>query len=154
MRDSIAACTGDHGIVYEDTRNWCLGWRPTTDPNCTKQAEYEYESAESIQAQPVEGRLKTYGGGGYILRLRGFIDDLKAKIVLLKEENWVNNRTRSLHVEFSVYNPQVSIKEGQFRSFERKLNSYIFQNISGKPFWVGSNNCRVCGWWDPGVLED
>ena len=36
VRDSIASCIGDGGILDEDTRNWCLGWNPTTDPNCTK----------------------------------------------------------------------------------------------------------------------
>ena len=51
--------------------------------------------------------MRNYGGGGYVLRLKGYIDDLKANIETLKEEKWVNNRTRALIVQFSVYNVQV-----------------------------------------------
>ena len=39
----------------------------------------------------------------------GFIDDLKKKIELYQERKWLNNRTRSAIVEFSVYNAQVNI---------------------------------------------
>ena len=41
--------------------------------------------------------------------MRGYIDDLKDKIKLLQEVKWVNNKTRSLMLEFSVYNAQVNI---------------------------------------------
>ena len=51
--------------------------------------------------------MRTYGGGGYVLRLTGYIGDLKDKLTKLKYENWVDNRTRALIVEFSVYNAQV-----------------------------------------------
>ena len=55
----------------------------------------------------VNGR--TYGGGGYILELRGYIDDLQNKIKLLQQVKWTDNRTRSLILEFSSYNAQVNI---------------------------------------------
>lgn len=49
-----------------------------------------------------------YGGGGYVLRLTGFIDNLAKKIQLLKESNWIDNRTRGVFVEFNTYNAQVN----------------------------------------------
>ena len=52
-------------------------------------------------------KVRTYGGGGYILSLTGYIGDLKDRIQLLKDNNWVDNRTRALLVEFSTYNAQV-----------------------------------------------
>ena len=58
-------------------------------------------------AAGVNGR--TYGGGGYILELRGYIDDLQNKIKLLQQVKWTDNRTRSLILEFSSYNAQVNI---------------------------------------------
>ena len=53
--------------------------------------------------------IRDYGGGGYVLRLKGYIDDLKDRIRLLQEVKWVNNATRATIVEFSVYNAQVNI---------------------------------------------
>ena len=49
-----------------------------------------------------------YGGGGYVLRLTGFIDVLSKKLRLLKEKNWINNKTRGVFVEFTTYNAQVN----------------------------------------------
>ena len=100
-------CTGEKGILYEDTKDWCLGWRMTSDPNCTKAPEFEYESADQAQSATVSAVIKTFGGGGYVLRLRGYITDMEKNIELLKKENWIDNRTRSLILEFSAYNAQV-----------------------------------------------
>ena len=111
VRDTVEECTGENGIMFEDQRDWCLGWVPKTDPNCTEENEFKYVTSETLQSLPVTAGMNTYGGGGYVLRLRGYIDDMKAKIEQMKTENWVDNRTRSLSVEFSVYNTQVLYKK-------------------------------------------
>ena len=114
VRETVETCTGENGVFFEDTKDWCLGWLPKTnssDMNCTEAEEFNYNAAETDAgvSYPTTAQVNTYGGGGYILKLRGYIDDLKAKIVRMKTENWVDNRTRSLSVEFSVYNAQVRI---------------------------------------------
>ena len=103
-------CTGEQGPSYEDTRDWCLGWVMAGDPNCTKKPEYEYESPTKSETTSISASPRSYGGGGYILRLKGYITDMQANLDLLKEENWIDNRTRSLIVEFSVYNAQVTVR--------------------------------------------
>ena len=45
----------------------------------------------------------------HILELRGYIEDLKDKIIDFQRVKWVGNRTRSAILEFSVYNAQVNI---------------------------------------------
>ena len=52
--------------------------------------------------------IRTYSGGGYIFRFTGPIEELEAKIDSLVENKWVDNRTRALILEFSVYNAQVN----------------------------------------------
>ena len=52
--------------------------------------------------------IRTYSGGGYIFRFTGPIEKLEAKIDSLVENKWVDNRTRALILEFSVYNAQVN----------------------------------------------
>ena len=110
IRDNVEKCTGNGGMATEDYRKWCLGWVPTTSDNCTEMAEYDYTTATELKSTSRAATLRTYGGGGYILRLTGFIEDLEEKINLLKHNNWVDNRTRALIVEFSVYNAQVKTR--------------------------------------------
>ncbi|XP_059084074.1 uncharacterized protein LOC131881274 [Tigriopus californicus] len=109
IRDTIEKCTGDGGLTTEDERDWCLGWVPSTSDNCTKSEEFEYTDSSELQSASQSAAIRTYGGGGYILRLTGFIEELNSKIETLKTENWVDNRTRALIVEFSVYNAQVNM---------------------------------------------
>lgn len=109
IRDTIEKCTGDGGLTTEDERDWCLGWVPSTSDNCTKSEEFEYTDSTELQSASHAAAIRTYGGGGYILRLTGFIEELNSKIETLKTENWVDNRTRALIVEFSVYNAQVNM---------------------------------------------
>ena len=51
----------------------------------------------------------TYSGGGYELKMKGHIDKLKEKLIILQNNSWIDNRTRALITEFSVYNAQVYI---------------------------------------------
>lgn len=68
---------------------------------------FRYTTASELESTSTTAGVRTYGGGGYLLRLTGYIGDLQDRITLMQEENWVDNRTRALIVEFSVYNAQV-----------------------------------------------
>ena len=45
VRSVIEDCSGEGGITYEDDNDWCMGWIPTTDKNCTAMKEFEYVSS-------------------------------------------------------------------------------------------------------------
>ena len=107
VRDAIPECTGENGMAFEDHRNWCQGWVPLSDENCVEADEFKYVSQETLKSRPITLGVQTHGGGGYILKLTGFIGDLKARVQMLKDNAWIDNRTRSINVEFSVYNTQV-----------------------------------------------
>ena len=66
-------------------------------------------SEEDREATPVTGDYNKYSGGGYELRFKGQIEKLKIKLRKLQENNWIDNRTRALITEFTVYNAQVGI---------------------------------------------
>ena len=111
VRDVIEECTGESGMIaFEDQSDWCTGWLPIGHPNCTMDMkEFNYTKAGDINATSIDAGIRAYSGGGYILELRGYIDNLESKLKLLKEIKWVDNRTRSLILEFAVYNAQVNI---------------------------------------------
>ena len=108
IRKAFYTCEGDHNIGTEDQRDYCVGWKPKhANLPCNESAEYLFESSESLESVPITAGIRTYGGGGYIQRLKGPIKELELKLQHLIENNWIDNRTRAIFVEFSVYNAQV-----------------------------------------------
>ena len=89
-------------------RSYCKNWVPLLDVNCTKMEEFEYSTPQQREASNDKADFTYYTGGGYELRLRGHIDTLNERIRTLQVNNWIDNRTRALIVEFSVYNAQVN----------------------------------------------
>ena len=75
----------------------------------TRYKEFDFTSATELKSITTSSGVRDYGGGGYILELRGYIEDLKDKIIDFQRVRWVGNRTRSAILEFSVYNAQVNI---------------------------------------------
>ena len=59
------------------------------------------------EAYSYKSDIRTYSGGGYELKMKGQIAKLKHKLSVLQNNDWIDNRTRALITEFSVYNPQV-----------------------------------------------
>jgi len=55
-----------------------------------------------------------YGGGGYVVQLRGDRATLFEKIKDLKDGGWIDKYTRAIFLEFTVYNANVSVCFKQF----------------------------------------
>lgn len=62
-----------------------------------------------MNASTTSAFVRNYGGGGYTLKLTGFMDNLNGTIQRLKSQPWTDNRTRALILEFSVYNAQTNL---------------------------------------------
>ena len=85
-----------------------MGWKPLISENCTRMTEYEFKSEAERESRTMKADYNTYSGGGYELKMKGHIDKLKEKLVTLQNNSWIDNRTRALITEFSVYNAQVT----------------------------------------------
>jgi len=75
--DYVEFCTGDGGIGAEETRDYCLGWKPQTEPNCTQADEFEFASGSERETGIINADVRDYSGGGYLIPLRGYILDLQ-----------------------------------------------------------------------------
>ena len=98
-------------------------------------------SASELESTAIQAGVRTYGGGGYVLRLTGYIQDLKDRITLLQEENWVDNRTRALIVEFSVYNAQA--RKMNLISGSRTKSLSPVQEVMGSSLSVWVVSCPI-----------
>ncbi len=53
--------------------------------------------------------MDSYGGGGYVFRINTPSRDVRKELILLQQQHWVNNHTRAIFLEFSVYNTNVNL---------------------------------------------
>jgi len=66
---------------------------------------YTYSSAEQLEEQPYSGQVAVYGGGGYILELPKTSDALQQMLEKLQADEWIDEGTRAVFIDFTVYNP-------------------------------------------------
>ena len=111
IRDAIEHCTGDGGIHTEDSEDYCVGWQRPWPPGkpCNTSEEYQYTTAAKLESAPIQAGIRRYGGGGYIFSFTGPIEELNNKMNGLVENKWIDNQTRAVILEFSVYNAQVNL---------------------------------------------
>ena len=48
-------------------------------------------------------------GGGYVYEFRGRLSDLRSNSTQLHRLGWIDQQTRALFIEFSLYNPNVHL---------------------------------------------
>jgi len=70
--------------------------------------EYTYRKASDLNSYPYAGTISVYGGGGFVVQLRGDRTAIFQKIADLKAGGWIDKYTRALFLEFTVYNANVS----------------------------------------------
>ncbi|EYB83031.1 hypothetical protein Y032_0345g3127 [Ancylostoma ceylanicum] len=103
-------CTRDITFGNEDRHpQYARGWKPYVEVDgVDPPAEYKYRTADEHQNAAVEGRLHSYGGGGYSVLLKGTPLQIQDTLKRLKQEHWIDKNTRVILVELSMYNAQVN----------------------------------------------
>ena len=110
MSNYIKECTGGRGLSYEDTRNYCIHWMSNGSfPAACQYPEFMYEHSDQLSTFSTMGRLSTYSGGGYVMRLQGTVDKVLHRMDHLQKLSWVDKRTRAVFLEFSVYNANANL---------------------------------------------
>ncbi|XP_063604126.1 uncharacterized protein LOC134779789 [Penaeus indicus] len=108
IRSVTNECRDKSSIVDEEKRDFDVGWKPLPERK-RPQEEYTYRGALELEGVPFWGSVDVYGAGGYVVKLIGSKEKLKAKIEQLERDGWMDERTRAVFVEFSLYNAQVNL---------------------------------------------
>jgi hypothetical protein len=58
---------------------------------------------------PHSGLYSTYFGGGYIFQLNPFDSEIGSDLEILNKLGWIDQRTRALFVEFSIFNSNINL---------------------------------------------
>ena len=122
----INRCRAFSNIINEDRMSYHPGWLGESEhsyvneslplskagflnPSKSKKDEWNYRSPSELDGLPFLGKLDVYSGGGYVLALKGSREDLWPRIEKLIADNWIDERTRAVVAEFSVYNAQANL---------------------------------------------
>nr|XP_023493010.1 polycystic kidney disease protein 1-like 3 isoform X3 [Equus caballus] len=93
----------------EDKENYGVNWGPP-ETNITKSdSMWHYQNQETLGGYPIQGEFATYSGGGYVVRLGRNSSTANRVLQHLEQSRWLDRCTRSLFVEFVVFNANVNL---------------------------------------------
>ncbi|XP_077745480.1 polycystin-1-like protein 3 isoform X2 [Canis aureus] len=93
----------------EDTENYGVNWGPP-DTNITKSDSiWHYQNQEILGGYPIQGEHATYSGGGYVVKLGRSSSTAISVLQHLEQSHWLDHCTKSLFVEFVVFNANVNL---------------------------------------------
>lgn len=78
-------------------------------PTRSRKNEWMYRRPSELDGLPFWGILDMYSGGGYLIPLKGSRKSITDHLIQLKNNSWIDTRTRAVFAEFSVYNAQVNL---------------------------------------------
>ena len=70
---------------------------------------FKYYKSNVLKDNIYFGKYSTYLGGGYIYNLSGNLSLIQKDLFSLQKMNWIDKRTRAIIIEYSLFNPNVSL---------------------------------------------
>ena len=107
----IRSCESDYSHNNEESHSWAPGWISANNLSYSPSIRdaFIYRSSEEFDSPAYTGEHATYGGGGYRYELGGRLADVKENLTLLRQLAWIDQRTRALLIQFSLYNPNAQL---------------------------------------------
>ena len=111
MRNVVSGCNAFHSFLGEDEANYDPGWKQPknhTEPITDPRRFWRFRNSAALGEVPYVGSVSVYGGGGYVIDLPRNWDG-KETLKNLRNNKWIDKRTRAVFVEINVYNAQVNL---------------------------------------------
>lgn len=104
-------CEDDYSLLNEEQRSFQPGWidKSTTDESLSIHKPFIYRSSKQLDTYVYIGNHETYGSGGYVYEFRGHISDLRSNISKLHQLGWIDDKTRAVIIQCTLYNPNVQL---------------------------------------------
>ena len=111
----ILSCSQEYSALYQEETSFGLEWTQFNQsivPNANLAniyTSFQYSSGYAMNSFPYTGKVNTYSGGGYILKMQGNSQHIRNNVQILKNMTWIDKQTAAIFVEFSLYNPNLSL---------------------------------------------
>jgi len=111
MRATVPECNVAYSFFKEEKEHYGIGWEPFRGNETFNNSRYEYRyrTADELDGYPYWAIHGIYGGGGYVMNLRGTVNSMVARMDELESEEWIDKYTRAIFIEFTVYNAQINL---------------------------------------------
>ncbi|XP_031548818.1 uncharacterized protein LOC116286409 [Actinia tenebrosa] len=103
-------CVGEYSIPNEDTSYYLPGWKEPG--NLTSEAcpiPWRYQTSWELDGIPLWGHKAVYNGGGFTADLGYEMWQAADVASTLKKYNWVDELSRAVVVEFTIFDPHVNL---------------------------------------------
>ncbi|XP_039346814.1 polycystin-1 isoform X1 [Mauremys reevesii] len=101
----VAAKKCTYGSNGFNTGDYAVGWKRVS-VNLTQTWSY---SPPDLAGVWYWGYVSVYDSGGYIQELGATLEESRAHVDYLQQNNWINNMSRAVFVELTQYNPSVDL---------------------------------------------
>jgi hypothetical protein len=100
-------CIQDYTITNEEKDSFEPGWinETTQEYSSSILQAFQYQSSEELGTYAYGG----YSGNGYVYEFRGRLIDLQSNLSELHQLEWIDNYTRAVIIQMSLYNPNVEL---------------------------------------------
>ena len=100
--------------MNQETRSFDINWKElkinqSSIADLDILTSFQHTNATQINSFPYMAVINTYMGGGYVFRMQGEKENISNKIQLLKSNNWINEETAAIFVEFTLFNPNINL---------------------------------------------
>ncbi|XP_050394123.2 polycystic kidney disease protein 1-like 2 isoform X2 [Patella vulgata] len=112
LRKSRILCNGEWGWSTQDLKAYREGWKAVgVNESVDGLVNYpwKYRTDSETKGAPHAGKIGVYPSGGYIADLIGDARRVHKIVDGLEKDNWLDKYTRSVFVEFTLYNPNVNL---------------------------------------------
>ena len=110
----FARCIKEYDSTSEDDQAYTAGWDSIINNTelqkpISSLGPWHYYSAGELSGYPYVGKVTTYSGGGYVMELSHIYYKAVRQIKKARSKLWLDLYTRSVFVEFSLYNPDSNL---------------------------------------------
>ncbi|UJR06650.1 hypothetical protein I4U23_010936 [Adineta vaga] len=134
-------CQDDYSCLNEDKYSYAPEWKNETSNiyNSFIRQAFVYQSADILDTYMYVGDHGSYSGGGYVYEFRGRLSDLRSNLSQLHQLSWIDNQTRAVIIQLTLYNPNVQLFTAvtflaEFLSSSGLFTSARFEPISFSVF--------------------
>ncbi|CAF0759134.1 unnamed protein product [Adineta steineri] len=109
----ILTCQHSYSFSNEETELFQTGWKNQTIEDEIYSSSilkaFNYTTSDESDTYTYAGEFGTYRGGGYVYEFRGRLSDMKTNLSALHQLDWIDEKTRAVFIQLTLYNPSVQL---------------------------------------------
>jgi len=111
VEELIPKCETDYSLLSEEQQSFEPGWINQTTQTYSSSIlqAFLYQSSDKLDTYIYVGDYATYNGDGYLYEFRGSLSNLRSNLSQLHQLEWIDEETRAVIIQISLYNPNVQM---------------------------------------------